>query len=150
MKLRIYLDTSVLSAAVDDRQPQRRAMTEDFFARTRDIDSLRTSEITREEIERTREQARREAMLRLLGQTEVFPLTEEMRKLARIYMSEGVFGEKQDEDALHVAAAVCSRQDILASWNFRHLVNRQRRARVLALNAGLGYPFIEILSPPEI
>jgi hypothetical protein len=35
------------------------------------------------------------------------------------------------DDALHVAIAVVSRQDILVSWNFRHLVNRRRRLHML-------------------
>ena len=150
MKLRVYLDTSVLSVAVDERTPERRALTEDFLARAREIHQVSTSEVARQEIERTREPEKREAMLRILEQIEVFEVTEEMSKLARDYVNEGIFGEKQDEDAQHVSAAVCSRQDILVSWNFRHLVNRQRRAKVLAFNAALGYPSIEILSPPEI
>ena len=53
-------------------------------------------------------------------------------------------------DALHVAAAVLHRQDILLSWNFKHLVNRRRRARVNDINISLGLPTLEILAPPEL
>ena len=53
-------------------------------------------------------------------------------------------------DALHVAAAVATRQDILLSWNFRHLVNRRRRAMINDLNVAEGLPGIEIMVPPEI
>ena len=53
-------------------------------------------------------------------------------------------------DALHVAIAVATRQDILVSWNFRHLVNRRRRALVNEVNILTGYPSIEILAPPEV
>jgi hypothetical protein len=53
-------------------------------------------------------------------------------------------------DAVHVAAAVLTRQDILLSWNFRHLVNRVRRAKVNEVNISLGLPTIEVIAPPEI
>jgi len=49
-----------------------------------------------------------------------------------------------------VAIAVAARQDILVSWNFRHLVNRRRRALVNEVNVLAGYPSIEILAPPEV
>ncbi len=53
-------------------------------------------------------------------------------------------------DAVHVAAAVFTRHDILLSWNFKHMVNRIRRAKVNEVNISLGLPIIEILAPPEI
>jgi len=36
------------------------------------------------------------------------------------------------------------------SWNFRHLVNRRRRALVNEVNILTGFPSIEILAPPEV
>jgi hypothetical protein len=53
-------------------------------------------------------------------------------------------------DALHVAAAVLTRQDILVSWNFKHLVNRRRRARINDVNITLSLSMLEILAPPEV
>ena len=53
-------------------------------------------------------------------------------------------------DAVHVAAATLTRQDVLVSWNFRHLVNRRRRAMVWSVNTTAGFPAIDILSPPEL
>ena len=78
------------------------------------------------------------------------PVTDEMRELADHYVRAGVFTPVMLADALHVAAAVLSRQDVLLSWNFRHLVNRRRRARVNDVNISLGLPTIEILPPPEL
>ena len=50
--MRIYLDTSVLSALFDERNPERKSLTEAFF---KEIESFETyiSEITIAEIERT-------------------------------------------------------------------------------------------------
>jgi hypothetical protein len=54
------------------------------------------------------------------------------------------------DDALHVAAAVLGRYDVLVSWNFRHLVNRRRRAALNSLNTSWGLPAIEIIAPAEL
>jgi hypothetical protein len=39
---------------------------------------------------------------------------------------------------------------LIVSWNFRHLVNRRRRALVNEVNILAGYPIIEIIAPPEL
>ncbi len=80
----------------------------------------------------------------------IHPVTEEMKALARRYIEEGVFSPVTFNDALHVAAAILTRQDVLLSWNFKHLVNRRRRAKVNDLNVSEGLPTIEIVAPPEI
>jgi hypothetical protein len=49
-----------------------------------------------------------------------------------------------------VPAAVLTRQDILVSWNFKHLVNRRRRALINDLNVAGNLPTIEIVAPPEV
>lgn len=94
--------------------------------------------------------ALRDRLLALLAGFRVLPVEEGARHLAREYVSRGVFSPATAMDALHVAIAVASRQDILVSWNFRHLVNRQRRALVNEVNALTGFPPIEILAPPEV
>ena len=73
-----------------------------------------------------------------------------MRNLAASYVSAGTFTAAMYNDALHVAAAVLTRQDVLLSWNFKHLVNRRRRAQINEENISLGLPTIEIVAPPEI
>ncbi|MBI4398701.1 MAG: hypothetical protein HY586_06210 [Candidatus Omnitrophica bacterium] len=73
-----------------------------------------------------------------------------MKELAQEYVGSGAFTPMMYADALHVASAVLSRQDILVSWNFKHLVNRRRRAMIHEWNVVKGYPVIEIVAPPEV
>lgn len=94
--------------------------------------------------------AQRAKFHELLKGFKIYPVTEEMKKLARRYIDEGVFSPLMFNDALHVAAAVLNRQDVLLSWNFKHLVNRRRRAKVNDVNISTGLPTIEIVAPPEI
>lgn len=149
MALRIYLDTSVLSALGDSRAPDRQSMTREFFARLRDFDAC-TSDLARIEIERTRDPTRRREMLTLLGELTVHATTSEAESLAQRYIDAGIIPAGVPEDALHVASAVLLRQEALVSWNFKHLVNLRRRAAVQSMNASLGLPPIAIIPPPEL
>ena len=149
MKLRIYLDTSIFSAYFDDRAPDRRVQTKEFWARIAAFEAS-TSELTREELEKTPDAARRTKLLKLLESLTSHPVTEEMKRLTQNYVKAGVFTPAMLNDAVHVAAAGLTRQDILLSWNFKHMVNRTRRAKVNEINISLGLPSIEIIAPPEI
>ena len=149
MKLKLYLDTSVFSAYLDDRATDRRAQTVEFWERLTVFDAC-TSELAREELENTPTADRRKRLLRLLDGLRVHPITLEMRELSERYVQAGVFTAIMINDAVHVAAAVLTRQDILLSWNFKHLVNRVRRAKINHVNVSQGLPTIEIIAPPEI
>jgi predicted nucleic acid-binding protein len=149
MKLKLYLDTSVFSAYLDDRALDRRAQTMEFWQRLPAFDAC-TSVLAREELERTPNADRRKRLLRLLDGLTVHPLTLEMRRLSERYVQAGVFTAVMTNDAAHVAAAVLTRQDMLLSWNFKHLVNRVRRAKINQVNVSQGLPTIEIIAPPEI
>lgn len=149
MKLRIYLDTSIFSAYYDDRAPDRRSQTEEFWARIAAFEAS-TSELTREELQKTPDRDRRTRLLKLLDMLALHPVTEEIERLAQNYVKAGVFTPVMLNDAVHIAAAVVTRQDILLSWNFKHMVNRTRRAKVNEVNISLGLPSIEIIAPPEI
>jgi len=149
MRLCLYLDTSVVSALVDDRLPERRSATMEFWARLSEYE-VSVSELTIAEVEATGDQKLRREMADALSSFRVLRIEEEARRLAQAYVQRGVFTPATMEDALHVAVAVASRQDLLVSWNFRHLVNRRRRALINEANILRGYPTIEIVAPPEL
>ena len=86
----------------------------------------------------------------LLDGINVITVTNEMENLAAKYISMGAFTGTMYNDAVHVATATLSGQDVLVSWNFRHLVNRRRRAMVCDINAAAGLRAIEVMSPPEL
>lgn len=149
IKLRVYLDTSVFSAYLDDRAPERKADTTEFWKRLHQYE-FSTSELARQELARTPDPDHRVKLLKLLEGFNLLKIDAEMKELAKHYIDGGIFLPTMADDALHVSAAVLSRQDILLSWNFKHLVNRRRRALVNQLNTARGLPTIEIVAPPEI
>ena len=148
-KPKIYLDTSVLSALYDMRLPDRQSATEEFFNR-KDIYGFATSEITRQELAQVSDMELRKKLMRLLEGIFVHPVTTEMTNLAGTYVKKMIFTPSMYNDAAHVAASVLTGQHILVSWNFKHLVNRLRRAQINELNISMGMPMIEIISPPEV
>ena len=149
MRPRLYLDTSVISAYVDQRLPERRRATIEFWERLVGYE-VSVSELTLTETRATADAALREQLVALVGDFRVLAIERDSRDLANEYVRRGVFSQAMAVDALHVAIAAVTRQDILVSWNFRHLVNRRRRALVNEVNILTGYPAIEILAPPEV
>ncbi|MCA9288286.1 MAG: PIN domain-containing protein [Phycisphaerales bacterium] len=148
-RLRVYLDTSVVSALHDARTPERLAQTIAFWARLPALDAC-TSALTLDEIADTPDASRRRDMERSAAEVRQFEVDTAMRGLAERYIRAQIFATTQRADALHVAAATLGRADVLVSWNFRHLVNRRRRALVNALNVSIGASSIDIISPPEL
>ena len=149
MKQRLYLDTSVISLLDDDRYPERRDLTREFWLRRADYEVC-SSEVARREIMDTPDPARRDSMLAVLNALPLLSVTSEAERLASAYIATGVFPPGVADDALHVAVAVLARQDILVSWNFKHLVNQRRRAMIDSLNLSRSLPPLRILSPPEV
>ena len=77
-------------------------------------------------------------------------MTEEAIKLADKYIKEKVVGKTSMEDCRHIALATIHKVDVLASWNFKHIVNLDRIKGYNSVNMRLGYTIIEIRSPKDL
>lgn len=77
-------------------------------------------------------------------------LNEEARRLARAYLYEKVVSRSYMLDAQHIAIATVHRVDVLASWNFKHIVNWKKIRLYNAVNMKEGYGSIDIRSPREV
>ena len=77
-------------------------------------------------------------------------LTAEAILLADTCIKEKVVGKTSLEDCRHIAIATINKVDVLASWNFKHIVNLDRIKGYNSVNYRLGYPMIEIRSPKDL
>jgi len=77
-------------------------------------------------------------------------LTDEARQLADKYIAENVVGKTSYDDCCHIALATIHRVDVLASWNFKHIVNLVRIRGYNGVNLKNGYATIEIRNPKEL
>jgi hypothetical protein len=77
-------------------------------------------------------------------------ITEDVINLADTYISEKVVGKTSLEDCRHIALATVNRVDVLASWNFKHIVNLDKIKGYNSVNLRSGFPMIEIRSPKDL
>jgi predicted nucleic acid-binding protein len=68
-------------------------------------------------------------------------------ELASTYIEYGALTKKYYSDALHIALATLNKADIIASWNFKNIVNFDKIHIYNAINTQLGYQTIEVMTP---
>jgi hypothetical protein len=157
-KKSIYLDTSIINFLFADDAPEKRDLTKEFFenyVRTKVYD-VWISPVVLSEIQETKDDSKRAMLLDFISGyelqvTDIENASNEIQGLARLYIQGGIIPEKKLEDALHVAIATVFEYDILLSWNFRHLANVNKEARIQAVNLQAGYVKpLRLLTPMEV
>ena len=146
MKLSLYLETSVIGAYLDNGDPFRRDLTMRWFERELSEYSPFTSLLVRREIERI-EEPHRSGYLNLLGGLHDLELVDEVAILAEGYIARGIFHRKFMADAVHVALASFHKIDYLVTWNFGHLANVRKQARIRMFNTAVGFFSPQIVTP---
>lgn len=148
-KLKIYLDTSVISHLdqqdVPDKMNDTIKLWEDIVNNKFDVV---LSDVTIEEIMSCKEQ-KRSYLLDKIGQIATIAVVrnDEVDALANQYIENEVLKKKSYDDCLHIALAVINQCDLLISWNFKHLVNYKTIKGVKIVNAINDYREIAIISP---
>jgi predicted nucleic acid-binding protein len=147
MKQSIYLETSVIGAYLDNGDPFRRDLTIRWWEHEMHEYRPVISPLVQRELERVAE-PHRTGYLKLLEPLEQLALDDEAAILADGYLSRGIFARKYLGDALHVALASWHKIDYLVTWNFGHLANVRRQARIRLFNTAAGF-FVPMIVTPE-
>ena len=148
-KLKIYLDTSVISHLDADDAPKEMADTlklwEDIKA---GIYEICISDLTIAELGGCYEPKRSEMLSQLAG-IEYIKIAQDERaeQLSQLYLDVGGLPPKSKNDAMHIAIASVNDCDIILSWNFKHIVNLRAMTAVEEVNFKKRYKNIRILSP---
>lgn len=150
-KLRLYLDTSVISMLEPSQDAVRRVVTNEFckcVANQPEQYETFISPVTESELaDAPDEKEVFFASFLLSFPHTVLPENGEVRHLSTLYVTENVLSERHIDDLRHVAYAVLARCDYIVSWNMRHLVNPRTMSRVNDINALNRYPTIAIVTP---
>ena len=145
---RVYIDTSVIGGCFDEEFAEWSNLLITQIAKGLKIAVV--SDITYQEIELAPEFVQR----KLFDLPEVFiemiTTSDETEFLAEQYIKAKAVTRKYYEDALHIANATIHKVDVVASWNFKHLVNLDRIRKYNAVNLKEGYSFVDIRTPREI
>jgi predicted nucleic acid-binding protein len=146
VKLSLYLETSVIGAYLDNGDPFRRDLTIRWFEHELSEYKPYTSILVQRELERI-DEPHRTGYLKLIRDLDRLELAEEVAILAEGYISRGIFHRKFIADAVHVALASFHKIDYLVTWNFGHIANVRRQARVRLFNTAAGFFSPTIVTP---
>jgi len=146
--MKIYIDTSVIGGCFDTEFKEwSNALFQEFVAGTQ---LIMLSDLTLQELEFARDEIRSKVNEIPDENRIALGVEDDVIKLAETYISEGALTNKSYNDALHIALATINNSDVLASWNFKHIVNLDRIRLYNSINFRLGYKMIEIRTPREI
>ncbi|MBM4167265.1 MAG: type II toxin-antitoxin system VapC family toxin [Ignavibacteria bacterium] len=148
-KYKVYLDTSVISALFDSRNPERKIFTERFFKEI-DLFEIFVSEIVISEIDNTQEIQLRTKMKKRIENFSILPFTDDIYKIADDFVSYGAIPERYKTDATHLAIAALNDMDFIVSWNFKHIVKRKTKEIARMVNTINNIKQIEIVTPAEL
>ena len=148
MKQRIYIDTSVVGGFFDEEFKEPTTM---LFNRLENGEVIFVvSDLLDLELIGAPQHVKDHLLKYSSDKFERVELTEDAIKLADTYIREKVVGKTSLEDCRHIALATIHKVDVLASWNFKHIVNLDRIKGYNSVNLRLGYSMIEIRSPKDL
>lgn len=146
--LRVYIDTSVIGGYFDQEfEKETKLLFGKFQCKEY---QLVISDLTKQELVNAPEHVRTLLKDLAIKDIEEVLVTTEIIQLAKEYIDENVVGQTSLNDCIHIATATLHRIDLLASWNFRHIVNIRRIWGYNSINLKNGYPILEIRSPKDI
>lgn len=153
-KLKLYLDTSVISFLFAEDVPEEKQITQKLFNLLRKGKyEFYISKVVIEEIEKTPDLEKRQKLLTQAQQANLSLLqrSKEVEEMADNYIADGVIPKKKIEDALHIAFATVYEIDILVSWNYEHLANIKKEERINSVNIKSGYTKpLRMITPLEV
>lgn len=148
MKQRIYFDTSVFGGVFDVEFEEA---TLQLFERVKLGKVICVySDLTETELLKAPENVRDYFKSLPAEYMEKVVVNDDILQLAFKYIEEKVVGQTSFDDCLHIAAATIFKADMLASWNFKYIVNVYRIRGYNSINIRLNYTPLEIRSPKEI
>ena len=146
---RIYIDTSIVGGFFDTEFEKE---TKLLFQRLENKEVIFVvSDLLREELKGGAPELVRNLLDNYSNDCfEVIALTDEAKELANKYIDENVVGKTSLDNCRHIALATINKVDILASWNFKHIVNLTRIKGYNAVNLKNGYITLEIRNPKDL
>ncbi|MDI7269695.1 MAG: PIN domain-containing protein [Myxococcota bacterium] len=152
MKLRVYLDTTIPSYAVDRRADlvvrYRRSITGRLLAARRRFEFC-VSEVVRAELTRGRFPGQAEALRAIAGFPDL-PLVPESLQVAEHFRLNLLVPSYDIGDSLHLALAAVHQVPVVATWNHRHLANPRKRRHLAVLCARLRLAAPDVVSPEDL
>lgn len=144
----VYIDTSVVGGVFDH---EFELWTSLFFKEVNEqVFKIVTSSLLDAELENAPTHVRDFLDQIPEGDRIEVPYNSEAIVLADTYINEGIVGPTSLTDCRHIATATVNNINVLASWNFKHIVNLKKIRLYNAVNLKEGFSTLEIRTPREL
>ena len=150
-KLKVYLDTSVVSYLYQEDAPEKMQNTLDLWELFKNkVYEVYISGIVVREISECREE-KLKILLDYLDQIDynIIETDEDTVELAGKFIDFGILKQKSFDDCQHIAAAILAGCNIITSWNFKHIVNVKTVRGVKVITTLEGYKDL-LIYPPSV
>lgn len=148
-KLKVYLDTSVISYLDQQDTPEKMADTQALWKKFEKGDfDIYLSWLTLQELNECPE-TKKNILISYLNNityTEL-PFSKKIDDIANQIIQLKILTRKNYEDCQHIGAALINKCNCILSWNFKHIVNLKTVNGIRAISNLNGYPQIEIIPP---
>ncbi len=154
MKQKVYIETSIVSYLTARTSNDLRAMAnqnttiEWWESRMPEFEIYISEFVVAEASQGNAEAAeRRTSVLSDIPELEV---TETVRELGKVLVTEGPIPAGAEIDAFHIAVAAVNGMDYLLTWNCKHIANAVIRPKVEAVCRDHGFEPPTICTPQEL
>lgn len=151
-KLRVYLDTSVISYLYQEDAQEKMQDTLQLWERFKTQQyEVYISDIVINEISGCTEE-KLNILMDYLDQIEYHLIItdEDTVGLAEKFIDFGILKQKSFDDCQHIALAILAGCDIIISWNFKHIVNIKTIRGVKVITTLEGYKDLMIFPPSAL
>lgn len=150
-KLKVYLDTSVISYLYQENAQEKMQDTLQLWERFKEQQyEVYISDIVINEISDCTEE-KLNILMDYLDQIEyhLVATNENTVGLAEKFIDFGILKQKSFDDCQHIASAILAGCDIIISWNFKHIVNIKTIRGVKVITTLEGYKDL-LIFPPSV
>lgn len=152
-KIKVYLDTSVISYLDQQDAPEQMKETREVWERIKAGQyDVFISDVVLRELADCKDEAKRDLLIGHLAEIKYNLITvdDDIAKLAEKIVIKGVLKQKNIDDCQHIAAAILSDCDIIVSWNFKHIVNVKTIRGIKVITTVEGYKDLLIYQPTAL
>ena len=148
-KIKVYLDTSVISHLMQEDVPEKMADTRKLWEMFKNGKyDVYLSAVTLREIQNCPE-PKKTQLIDYLNQIKftMLEITDDVTVIAKKIIEMGILSQKSYDDCQHIGTAIVNECDCIISWNFKHIVNVKTIRGIRAITNLEGYRMIEIWNP---
>ena len=151
-KIKVYLDTSVISYLDQQDSPEKMQETREVWERLKSGRyEIFISDVVIRELEDCKNDEKRNRLLNCLSEIDynLVIVDDDTARLAEKFIENGVLKKKSIADCEHIAAAILSDCDVIISWNLKHIANIKTVRGIRIITMTENYKDI-LIYPPSV